>query len=78
LLLVASDAELQELRERVGLLEHQVSLFAALSAQIIGGRWTGEDTSGELPFAAAELVALLGGQEAADAISFQPVSFVRG
>jgi hypothetical protein len=38
---VASDAEVHELRERIGLLEYQVSRFAALSAQIIGGRWTG-------------------------------------
>ncbi|MBV9582720.1 MAG: hypothetical protein JO057_29390 [Chloroflexi bacterium] len=75
---MASDAEVQELRERVGLLEYQLSLFASLTAQIVGGRWTGEDTSGELPFAAAELVALLGGQQAADAIGFQPVSFGRG
>jgi hypothetical protein len=75
---MATDEEIQELRERIGLLEHQVSLFAALSAQIIGGRWTGDDTSGELPTAAAELVALLGGQDAADAIGFQPVSFGQG
>jgi hypothetical protein len=75
---MASDDEVQDLRERIGLLEYQVSLFAALTAQIIGGRWTGEDTAGELPFAAAELIALLGGPDAAEAIGFQPVPFGRG
>jgi hypothetical protein len=70
--------ELQELRDRVGLLEHQVSLFAALSAQMLSGRWTGEDTSGELPHAAAELVALLGGPEAAQRLGFAPVAFNAG
>ena len=70
-----TDEEVRELRERVGLLEHQVSLFAALTAQTLSGRWTGEDTGGELPHAAAELVALLGGPEAADQLGFQPRSF---
>jgi hypothetical protein len=71
-------SEIDELRERVGLLEHQVSLFAAVSAQTLSGRWTGGDTDGDLPHAAAELVALLGGPEAAGAIGFDPVSFRHG
>jgi hypothetical protein len=71
-------SDIDELRERVGLLEHQVSLFAALTAQTLSGRWTGDDTSGELPHASAELVALLGGEEAASALGFAPVPFGHG
>jgi hypothetical protein len=71
-------AEMQVLKDRIGLLEQQVSLFAAISAQMLNGRWTGEDTGGELPHAAAQLVALLGGEEPAAAIGFSPVPFGAG
>ena len=70
--------QITALTERVGLLEQQVALFSAITAQVLAGRWTGADTEGELPHAAAELVALLGGQEAADSIGFQPVPFRAG
>lgn len=73
-----TDEDFVRLQERVGQLETQVSLFAALSAQTLSGRWTGDDTSGELPFAAAELVALLGGEEAAAQLGFEPKSFNHG
>lgn len=71
-------AEVQALKDRIGLLEQQVSLFAAIAAQTLNGRWTGEDTSGELPHAAAQLVALLGGDEPAAAMGFSPVPFGGG
>lgn len=70
--------QIASLTDRVGLLEQQVALFSAITAQLLSGRWTGADTEGELPHAAAELVALLGGQDAADSIGFQPVPFRAG
>lgn len=70
-------AEIDELRDRVGLLEQQVSLFAGMMSRTLSGRWTGEDTGGELPFASADLVALLGGEEAADQLGFSPQAFRR-
>jgi hypothetical protein len=73
-----SDEEYSALQQRIGLLEQQVSLFAAICTQLINGRWTGEDTGGELPHAAAELVALMGGEEAAAAQGLQPVPFGGG
>jgi hypothetical protein len=75
---MSTEDEVRELRERVGQLEYQLSLFASLTAQTLSGRWTGEDTNGELPHAAAELVALLGGPDAADRLGFQPRSFNHG
>ena len=74
-----SDAdEIAALKDRIGLLEQQVGLFAGLSLQTLSGRWNGEDTGGELPHAAAALVALLGGEEAADQLGFESKSFSRG
>ena len=75
---MTTEDEVDALRERVGQLEHQVSLFAGMMSRTLSGRWTGEDTSDELPFAAADLVALLGGEDAAGQLGFQPVSFSRG
>ena len=75
---MTTEDEVAQLRDRVGLLEQQVSLFAAICTQLVNGRWTGDDTGGELPHAAAQLVALMGGEDAAAAQGLQPIPFRAG
>src|SRR5262249_18318932 len=45
--------QIASLTDRVGLLEQQVALFSAITAQLLSGRWTGADTDGHLPHPAA-------------------------
>lgn len=59
-----------ELERRLKNLEIQQGIQTLTLRYIVEGRWTGE-----LPTAAAEVVALMGGTPPPD---FKPVSFVEG
>ena len=60
-------AELEELMARIAVLEQQQALQTDALRRIIEGHWTGE-----LPHAAADVVALLGGTPPED---FAPLPF---